>query len=67
MSNRLDRRVHEQALALFHCDLQAPYAVNPHVDFMLYRTTFDLAECEVTSEHWYRVRGALTRRVTRRA
>ena len=40
LSNRIDRFVYEEALALFVCAPQALYAVNRHVDFTAYRTTF---------------------------
>ncbi len=52
ISYRIDKFVHEEALALFLCAPQALYAVNKHVDFTPYRTTFELAECKVESGHW---------------
>ncbi len=54
VTNRLDRFVHDEALALFLCAPQALYAVNKHVDFTAYRTTFELPECRVNREHWSR-------------
>jgi ABC-type transport system substrate-binding protein len=54
MNNRIDRFVHDEALALFLCAPQALYAVNRHVDFTAYRTTFELPECRVSNEHWSR-------------
>ena len=54
VSNRIDAFVRDEALALFLCAPQALYAVNRHVDFVPYRTTFELAECRVTGEHWSR-------------
>ncbi|MGH9944456.1 MAG: hypothetical protein ACRD9R_19075, partial [Pyrinomonadaceae bacterium] len=54
VSYRIDKFVYEEALALFLCAPQALYAVNRHVDFTPYRTTFELAECEVSKEHWSR-------------
>ncbi len=54
VSDRIDRLVYDEALALFLCSPQALYAVNRHVDFTPYRTTFELAECRVSSEHWSR-------------
>ncbi len=53
-SYRLDKLVYEEALALFLCAPRALYAVNKHVDFTPYRTTFELAECRVNPEHWSR-------------
>lgn len=46
VSHRIDRFVYDQAQAL--------YAVNRHVDFEPYRTTFELAETSVGEEHWSR-------------
>jgi len=51
-ARRIDRFVYEEALALFLCAPQALYAVNRHVDFTPYRTTFELAECRVNRGHW---------------
>ena len=53
-SYRIDKLVYEEALALFLVAPQALYAVNKHVDFTPYRTTFELAECRVDEEHWSR-------------
>jgi ABC-type transport system substrate-binding protein len=53
-SNRIDRFLYEEAFALFLCAPQALYAVNEHVDFTAYRTTFELPECRVGEEHWSR-------------
>ena len=53
-SYKIDKLVYEEALALFLCAPQALYAVNKHVDFTPYRTTFELAECRVGPEHWSR-------------
>lgn len=53
-SRRIDRFVYDEALALFLCAPQALYAVNRHVRFTPYRTTFELAECEVGPGHWSR-------------
>ncbi|RBY76079.1 hypothetical protein DQ238_18095 [Geodermatophilus sp. TF02-6] len=44
--------MHEQALALFVCAPQALYAVNEHVSFTPYKTTFELAEVTVDEQHW---------------
>lgn len=52
VSDRIDRFVYDEALALFLCAPQALYAVNKHVDFTPYRTTFELAECRVSERHW---------------
>ena len=53
-SYRVDRFVYGEALALFLCAPRALYAVNNHVDFQPYRTTFELPECRVSDEHWSR-------------
>ena len=47
LANRVD-------LALFLCAPRALYAVNNHVDFTAYRTTFEFPECRVSGEHWSR-------------
>ena len=38
------------------CAPKALYAVNKHVSFGPYRTTFELAEAEVDDEHWSRTK-----------
>ena len=48
----LDRFTKEEALALFLCSPQSLTAVNRHVKFTPYATTFELAEAEVAEEHW---------------
>lgn len=58
-AEQIDRYVYDEALALFLCAPQALYAVNKHVKFGPYRTTFELAETEVDAQHWSR-RGATT-------
>lgn len=52
VAEQIDRYVFDEALALFLCAPQALYAVNKHVNFGLYRTTFELAETEVDEQHW---------------
>lgn len=54
LSFRIDRFVHEEALALFLCAPQALYAVNQFLDFRPYRTTFELAGSRVSEQHWSR-------------
>jgi peptide/nickel transport system substrate-binding protein len=54
VAEQIDRYVYDEALALFLCAPQALYAVNKHVNFGPYRTTFELAETEVDEEHWSR-------------
>jgi ABC-type transport system substrate-binding protein len=54
VAERIDNHVFEEALALFLCAPQALYAVNKHVSFGPYRTTFELAEAEVGEQHWSR-------------
>ncbi|HEV2770328.1 MAG TPA: hypothetical protein VGV40_09120, partial [Solirubrobacteraceae bacterium] len=57
-SNRIDRFVRREALALFLYAPQSLYAVNRHVDFTPYRTSVELAECEVGEAHWSRRRSS---------
>lgn len=52
VAEKIDRHVFDEALALFLCAPQALYAVNRHVRFAPYRTTFELAETEVDEGHW---------------
>ncbi len=54
MANRIDRFVYNQDLALFLCAPRALYAVNKQVDFTAYRTTFELAQCQVNDARWSR-------------
>ncbi|MGM0901887.1 MAG: ABC transporter substrate-binding protein [Bacillota bacterium] len=54
VAKEIDRYVFKEALALFLCVPQSLYAVNNHVQFQPYRTTFELAETEVTKDHWSR-------------
>jgi peptide/nickel transport system substrate-binding protein len=54
VAEQIDRYVFDEALALFLCAPQALYAVNKHVSFGPYRTTFELAETEVDEQHWSR-------------
>ena len=54
VATRIDRYVHDEALALFLCAPQALYAVNRHVSFGPYRTTFEIAEVTVDEGHWSR-------------
>ena len=53
-AEEVDRYCFEQSLALFLVAPQALYAVNRHVDFKAYRATFELADTEVSAEHWSR-------------
>lgn len=53
-SNAIDRYVTREALALFVCAPQVLYAVNRHVDFVPYATTFELADTSVSRRHWSR-------------
>jgi len=54
IAKEIDRYVFKEALALFLCVPQSLYGVNRHVEFQPYRTTLELAETEVTKEHWSR-------------
>lgn len=56
LAEQIDRYVFEEALALFLCAPKALYAVNKHVSFGPYRTTFELAEAEVDDTHWSRTK-----------
>jgi peptide/nickel transport system substrate-binding protein len=50
----IDRYCFDNALAVFLCAPQALYAVNNHVGFGPYRTTFEIAEVTVDEGHWSR-------------
>jgi peptide/nickel transport system substrate-binding protein len=50
----IDRYCFDNALAVFLCAPQALYAVNNHVSFGPYRTTFEIAEVAVDEGHWSR-------------
>lgn len=54
MAKQIDRYAYKEALSLFLCCPQELYAVNRHVQFRPYRTTFELADTEVTPQHWSR-------------
>jgi peptide/nickel transport system substrate-binding protein len=54
IAKRIDKYVHDESLALFLCAPQSLYAVNKHVNFRPYRTTFELADTEVDQQHWSR-------------
>ncbi|MBV9049810.1 MAG: ABC transporter substrate-binding protein [Solirubrobacterales bacterium] len=54
----IDKWAFDEAAVLALCAPQALYAVNRHVNFQAYRTTFELADTEVSSEHWSRRDGA---------
>lgn len=49
---RLDRLAYDEALAVFIASPQALYAVNKQVSFVAHRATFELAETEVSEQHW---------------
>jgi ABC-type transport system substrate-binding protein len=50
----IDKWCFDEAAALALCAPQALYAVNRHVNFKAYRATFELADTEVSPEHWSR-------------
>ncbi len=54
LAEEIDRYVYDEALSVFLVAPQALYAVNRHVDFVGHAATFELAETEVTEEHWSR-------------
>ncbi|MDP9433813.1 MAG: ABC transporter substrate-binding protein [Actinomycetota bacterium] len=57
VAERIDAMCFDQAFALFLCAPQALYAVNNHVSFGPYRTTFEIAEVTVDEGHWSRTDG----------
>ncbi|MDP9498147.1 MAG: ABC transporter substrate-binding protein [Actinomycetota bacterium] len=57
VAEKIDALCFDQALALFLCAPQALYAVNNHVSFGPYRTTFEIAEVTVDEGHWSRTGG----------
>lgn len=58
IAEQIDRYCFDNALAVFLCAPQALYAVNNHVSFGPYRTTFEIAEVTVDEGHWSRQPGA---------
>ncbi len=50
----MDQLAYDEALSVFLCAPRAIYAVNEHVNFVGHATTFEVAETEVTEEHWSR-------------
>lgn len=54
VATEIDRYAYHQALAVFLCSPQALIAVNNEVKFTGQATTFELADCEVTPQHWSR-------------
>jgi peptide/nickel transport system substrate-binding protein len=59
IAEEIDRYCFDNALAVFLCAPQALYAVNNHVSFGPYKTTFEIAEVTVDDEHWSRRPGAV--------
>jgi ABC-type transport system substrate-binding protein len=58
IAEEIDRYVFDNALAVFLCAPKALYAVNNHVSFGPYKTTFEIAEVSVDEGHWSRQPGA---------
>lgn len=54
LGQQIDRLVHEKALSVFLCCPMALVAVNKHVQFTGHAATLELAETEVTEDHWSR-------------
>ena len=54
VAEQIDLHCFEQSKALFLCSPQALYAVNKHVNFKAYRATFELADTNVSEQHWSR-------------
>lgn len=60
VAERIDAYCFDQALAVYLCAPKALYAVNNHVSFGPYRTTFEIAEVTVDEQHWSRTGGGRT-------
>lgn len=58
IAEEIDQYCLDNALAVFLCAPQALYAVNNHVSFGPYKTTFEIAEVTVDEAHWSRQPGA---------
>ncbi len=54
LGKQIDRLVYDDALSVFLCCPMALVAVNKHVEFTGHAATLELAETEVTEEHWSR-------------
>jgi peptide/nickel transport system substrate-binding protein len=54
LGKQIDRLVYDEALSVFLCCPMALVAVNRYVDFTGHAATLELAETEVTEEHWSR-------------
>lgn len=46
--------MYDEALSIFIAAPKALYGVNRHVSFQGHAATFELAETEVSEEHWSR-------------
>ena len=57
IAEEIDAYCFDNALAVFLCAPQALYAVNNHVSFGPYKTTFEIAEVTVDEGHWSRRAG----------
>ncbi|MBV9819054.1 MAG: hypothetical protein JOZ07_11990 [Solirubrobacterales bacterium] len=56
-AGEIDRYCYDESKALFLCAPNALYAVNREVEFTAYKTTFELAEAQVSAQHWSRRNG----------
>jgi peptide/nickel transport system substrate-binding protein len=54
LAKQIDRLAYDEALSVFLCCPMALVAVNRYVKFTGYAATLELAETEVTEEHWSR-------------
>jgi peptide/nickel transport system substrate-binding protein len=54
LGKQIDRLAYDEALSVFLCCPMALVAVNNHVKFTGHAATLELAETEVTEEHWSR-------------
>ncbi len=54
VTRQIDRLGYNEALSVFLCCPMALVAVNEHVKFTGHAAALELAETEVTEEHWSR-------------
>jgi peptide/nickel transport system substrate-binding protein len=54
LGKQIDKLVYDEALSVFLCCPMALVAVNNHVKFTGHAATLELAETEVTEDHWSR-------------
>ena len=54
LAKQIDKLVYDESLSIFLCCPMALVAVNRHVKFTGHAATLELAETELTEEHWSR-------------